>query len=328
MSDYAGAIWSPNNNFFPNTGKKSFVILHGTAGGSSAEEIAAYFKGTEGGSNPVSSHYIVGQDGHVVQTVDEKDGSYANGVVNNDNWTGNPNYYTISVEHVKSDDANATPLTPTQQAASFALIKDICQRNGIGMHDADDTTGITGHFSIDPVNRSRCPGVYPWDELWTYLTGNETQQEETPIMIDTTNPIVAGYFKASSDGKTWTCKNGFIIGGAILDWYKKFGNSGLCGLTHAGLPISNEVGLQNGRVMQRYERLTVFFDPSHTLDQPAGLDSKEQVYIAHIDSGPGQDPRVEDLQDQVAALKSLPATANLQQINTFAGQIVKLSQVQ
>lgn len=118
-------------------------------------------------------------------------------------------------------------------------------------------------------------------------------------MIDVTNPIVASYYKASSDNKTWSCKNGFVIGGAILDWYKSFGNSDLCGLSHAGLPISNEVGLQNGRTMQRYERLTVFFDPSRTLDQPAGLDPKEQVYVAHIDSGPGQDPRVEDLQDQV-----------------------------
>src|SRR2546421_10495869 len=98
MSDYAGAIWVPNDNFFPNTGKKSIIICHATAGGSSAEGIATYFKGTEGSNNPVSSHYIVGKDGHVVQTVAEKDGSYANGVVNNPDWLGNPNMYTISIE--------------------------------------------------------------------------------------------------------------------------------------------------------------------------------------------------------------------------------------
>ena len=174
MVDYAQAIWIPNNNFFPNTGKKSFIILHGTAGGDTAQGIANYFKGTEGTANPVSSHYIVGKDGTIVQCIAEKDGSYGNGIVNNPNWTNNPNYYTISIEHVKSTSDNSEPLTPAQQAASFALIKDICQRNGIGMHDADDKTGITGHFSIDPVNRSRCPGTFPWDALWAYLNGGNT----------------------------------------------------------------------------------------------------------------------------------------------------------
>ncbi|HWS82635.1 MAG TPA: N-acetylmuramoyl-L-alanine amidase [Ktedonobacteraceae bacterium] len=177
MTDYASALWIPNSNFFPDTGKKSFVILHGTAGGSSAQEIAAFFQGTEGSNNPVSSHYIVGKDGTVVQTVLEKDGAWGNGVVTNPNWLGNPNTYTISIEHVKNQkDAsgnfdNSDVLTSEQQQASFALVKDICQRNEIGMHDADDTTGITGHFSIDPVNRSRCPGAYPWDSLWQYLEG-------------------------------------------------------------------------------------------------------------------------------------------------------------
>jgi hypothetical protein len=190
MPDYAKAIWMPNNNYFPDTGKKSFIIVHGTAGGSSAEGIANYFKGTEGGSEPVSSHYIVGQDGTVVQTVLEKDGSYANGVVNNANWTGNPNYYTISIEHVKPDDANATSLTPEQQRASFELIKDICERNGIGKHDADDSTGITSHASIDPVNRARCPGDYPWDTLWTYLQGGQ-QPVNTPPAPPSANQIKA-----------------------------------------------------------------------------------------------------------------------------------------
>ncbi len=171
MSDYSKALWIPNNNYFPNTGKKSFLILHSTAGGSSAQEIANYFKGTEGSNNPVSSHYVIGKDGTVIQTVREADGAWGNGVVTNSNWTGNPNLYTISIEHVKSSTDNSEPLTPAQQAASFALIKDICQRNGIGMHDADNTTGITGHFSIDPVNRARCPGNFDFNALWAYLSG-------------------------------------------------------------------------------------------------------------------------------------------------------------
>jgi hypothetical protein len=172
MPDYASALWIPNSNYFANTGKKRFLILHATAGGSSAENIAAYFQGTEATTNPVSSHYVVGKDGTVVQCIDEKDGAYGNGVVTSAAWAGNPNLYTISIEHVKSSTDNSEPLTPAQQMASFALIKDICIRNGIGMHDADERTGITGHFAIDPINRARCPGNFDWQALWNYLGGN------------------------------------------------------------------------------------------------------------------------------------------------------------
>jgi|ERR1041385_2864138 N-acetyl-anhydromuramyl-L-alanine amidase AmpD len=208
MPDYKSALWMPNSNFFPDTGKKSFLILHSTAGGSSAQGIASYFQGTQDSNNPVSSHYIVGKDGTVVQTVLEKDGAYGNGVVNNPNWTGNPNYYTISIEHVKSQADNSDALTPEQQSASFALIKDICQRNGIGMHDADNNTGITGHFSIDPVNRARCPGNYPWDALWNYL--NSGNQEEQVMAT-----IPAGWH---DDGTTLIAPNGHKVVAGFRGW--------------------------------------------------------------------------------------------------------------
>lgn len=157
-------------NFFPNTGKKYFIILHGTAGGSSALAIAEYFKSTEGSSNPVSSHYIVGLEGEIYQCVDEKDGAFGNGVVTNPNWQGNPNDYTISIEIVKMSKDNSDEMTLPQKGSVFLLTKDICIRNNIGMHDADNISGITGHFSIDPVNRARCPGAFPWDDLWNYLS--------------------------------------------------------------------------------------------------------------------------------------------------------------
>lgn len=349
MTDYPLAIWMPNTNFFANTGKKSFIILHGTAGGSSAQEVAKYFQGTEGTANPVSSHYIVGQDGTVVQTVAEKDGAYGNGVVNSPNWAGNPNDYTISIEHVKSTSDNSEPLTPAQQSASFSLIKDICQRNGIGMHDADDTTGITGHFAIDPINRARCPGNFPWDELWTYLGGN------TPMStIDLTNGTVASHFTGNSDNSMWTCKdNGFIVGHGILDFYRKFGGDAFCGLTYLGLPQSNEktvVGY-SGVSTQEFERACVIYDPQHVLDNPPG---SGPVYLIHTSRDPRnvamgakiadlqqqlnkdtQAQEIATLQSQVATLqaqndqlKSLLDSSNLAKINGLAKQIDALSQVQ
>lgn len=176
MSDQPGAIWMPNANSFSgrNGVRPQWVILHGTAGGSSAQNIATYFASTQGGPNPVSSHYVIGQDGTVVQCVAESDGAWANGYIStgHDAWWSdavNPNNQTISIEHVKSSLDNSDALTPAQQAASFKLIHDICQRWQIPMRRADASGGITGHYSLDPVNRSDCPGPYNWNALWAYL---------------------------------------------------------------------------------------------------------------------------------------------------------------
>jgi N-acetyl-anhydromuramyl-L-alanine amidase AmpD len=191
MTDYAGALWVPNNNAFPNRNGYSprYIVLHSTAGGSSAQAIAEYFASTQGTANPVSAHYVVGIDGAVVQCVNERDGAWANGFVSgqsgtsgdgegngfHDSWWDsgvNPNLISISIEHVKSAVDNSSQLTDAQKQASFKLIRDICQRHNIPMCKADAQGGVTGHYAIDPVNRANCPGSYPWDELWTFLESN------------------------------------------------------------------------------------------------------------------------------------------------------------
>jgi hypothetical protein len=320
-----------NNNCFPGANNPRYVVLHGTAGGTSAQEIATYFQGTATSGNPVSATYVIGQDGTIVQCNNESDGAWGNGVitgtptpnlpfrtigdgVHRDDWwneNANPNNISISIEHCKPDDQNATALTSAQQASSFALIKDICTRHNIPMRFADSSGGITGHFSIDVADRSLCPNTYPWQELWQYLNENE---EET-MSIDITTPGVSQFFKASSDDKTWQCTNGKIIGGAILDFYKSFGDSGLCGLTHLGLPVTSEQGVTGhaGVTVQEFERAGLRYDPQHLVDSPPGAGS---VYVIHTD----QDPRTVALQSQITALNTLPATANLQTINGLVAQ--------
>lgn len=306
MSDYQEALWMPNNNFFPNTGKKSFVICHGTAGGSSAQGIADYFKSTEGGNEPVSSHYIVGLDGTIVQTINEKDGSYANGVVNNPNWTGNPNYYTISIEHVKASTDNSDALTPAQQSASFALIKDICQRNGIGMHDADANTGITSHASIDPVNRARCPGTFDWNALWSYLANGGN-----------TMTIPTGW---TDDGTTLTAPNKIVVVRGFRDFV--LNNS----WDTSDWPLVPEYAANP--VEQSNPSIGAGTAQDFRMSR-LGYTATKGVYKTWI----GQEmewyvKQYTALQAEVAVLQALPASANLQQINTLASQIVKLSQVQ
>lgn len=289
-----------NANCFPgrNGYQPKYIILHGTAGGSNAEAIANYFASTQGTSNPVSSHYVIGQDGEVVQCVSESDGAWANGVLTagHDSWWGssiNPNNITISIEHCNPAQDNSTPLTDAQKQASFALIKDICNRWDIPCKGADADGGITGHFSIDPINRRNCPGNYPWDELWTFLQG------EQRIMID--GKDVASFFVQA--GNNWKCVNGFIIMGAILDFYRSFGNSGLCGLTYLGLPLSNEIIINTvpGHpeiTIQKFERGLVAYDPAHKLDNVPGAGD---VYLLHI---PDLQAQIDKLTKDNAALQS------------------------
>lgn len=172
-ADYPGAIWIPTSHFWGGHGgqKVSWIILHGTAGGSSAQEVAGWFQTN---NPPTSTHFIIGRDGAVVQCVNTSNSAWGNGVESRGHaswWNPgiNPNLQTISIEHVKSDPSNNQSLTKAQQDASFKLVAYLCAKHNIPARAASASGGITGHFSIDPVNRSFCPGTYPWSELFSYL---------------------------------------------------------------------------------------------------------------------------------------------------------------
>jgi hypothetical protein len=164
-----------------------WITVHGTAGFETAQQVAVFFASTASG---VSAHYVIGQDGTVIQCVPEAAAAWANGGVtgtpldtpftgvgdgvHRNTWwspTLNPNLVTVSIEHVKPSTDNSDELTVEQTTASFALIDSICTRWNIPRRVADASGGITGHFSMDPVNRSMCPGPYPWAQLWQYLQG-------------------------------------------------------------------------------------------------------------------------------------------------------------
>jgi N-acetyl-anhydromuramyl-L-alanine amidase AmpD len=245
----------------------AWIVVHKTAGGESAQAVANFFAEDP---QEASTHYIIGQDGAIVQCVLEKDGAAGNccqfpghaaylpANVNMNNWT-------ISIEHVDPSTNNSTSLTAAQQAASFKLIRDICTRHNIPMRSGDASGGIIGHFDIDPVNKARCPGNYPWSDLWNYL-----KEEETPVptTINLTMPVVAGYFQQGA-GEQWQCtKNAFHVQGQILEYYQRLGggtpDAEYCGLSVLGLPTSNEIAIVNapaGYVEQIFERGIVRFCP-------------------------------------------------------------------
>lgn len=170
--DEPTALWIPSANFFSGRNGRAprWLIIHGTAGFTSAQEVGYYFQRAD-----VSTHYTIGRDGTIVQSVRESDAAWANGGVStgHDPWWSrwrNPNYETISIEHVKPSRDNSDEITPIQRETSFRLIANICARHAIPRCAADAAGGITGHASMDPVNRLYCPGPYPWDDLFAFLT--------------------------------------------------------------------------------------------------------------------------------------------------------------
>ena len=281
-----------------------YLVLHGTAGGTSAEGVGEYFKGTVGSSNPVSSHIIIDQQGDVTQGVPLSLAAFGNGVIGAGHASYipdnvNPNLYTASIEFVKASTDNSDPLTAIQAQVGFEVIKCICDTYNIPKRAGDANGGIIKHADINPVDRARCPGTFDFDALWAYL---QQPQEGTTMSIDLTNGAIASHF-SGTDNTMWTCKdNGFIVGHAILDFYRSFGGTALCGLTYLGLPTSNEQGVGHpGVVYQRFERGILAYDAQKILDNPPGSGS---VYLMHIDSGIGQDPRIAQLQSQITDLQS------------------------
>lgn len=321
--DEADATWIPSPNYgqLGDASHKKYVILHATAGMNSAANVAYWFANPQ---SAVSAHYIVGLQGEIVQCVRESEAAWAEGYVSGtplqggiglpvwgdgvhrDPWwaqTLNPNLICISIEHVKPSLDNSDAITAAQQAASFRLIRDVCARWHIPMRPADAQGGITGHYSIDALNRARCPGPYPWQALFAYLSAQNAQKEEYMITIEN----ASNFFTSSPDGNYWQCKlNGFVVGNAILAFYRQYGGSAYCGLTYLGLPLSNEMnaGVGPGTTYQFFERGVLAYDPAHKLDNPPGAGD---VYLLKLYEGIGQDPRYVKLLKQYNAL--------IQQIN-------------
>jgi N-acetyl-anhydromuramyl-L-alanine amidase AmpD len=274
-------IWIPSPNFDPGHQgydmSKGFIIVHGTATpGYSAQDTARDFQDP---TKKVSAHYVIGRDGTVIQCVDEANSAWANGGptgtpgiagdgVHHDAWWSqfnrDPNSITISIEHSKWTHHNSDQLTDEQKRASFVLIASICERHGIPKGPATAAGGITGHYSIDPVERYFCPGPYPWDELWAYLKGDE--------MLQITDTFARQYFTevATTPVRRWRCKephhNHDVIGG-ILDFYRKIGGA-------PRLPTSGEIRPDPNLnvVIQEFEAGVIVYDPDHKWGHPAGFE--------------------------------------------------------
>lgn len=187
-------IWKGSPNFSSPQGYKPLAIvdhiMSGTLTGTDS-----WFANS---ASKVSSHFGVGKNGAIHQYVELKNPAWANGSVNKPNWplliSGvNPNYYTVSIEH-EGESGDVMP--EAQYQATLALHRWLIETLGIPV--TRDT--IIGHYRIDSVNKSRCPGTgFPWDRLFKDLQGGNNMLK-VAVLLYTKEDFWAGADVAVKNG--------------------------------------------------------------------------------------------------------------------------------
>jgi thiamine-phosphate pyrophosphorylase len=152
--DYDGASVCPSPSHGARLRPISSLVLHYT-GMPTAESALALL------CNPrseVSAHYVVNEDGSILQLVPESRRAWHAGI---SFWAGETdmNSSSIGIEIVHPGHNDPRPYPAAQIEATAALAKDICRRHAI------PPERVLAHSDIAP-GRKRDPGeFFPWEEL-------------------------------------------------------------------------------------------------------------------------------------------------------------------
>ncbi|MFJ4964249.1 N-acetylmuramoyl-L-alanine amidase A [Streptomyces sp. ADI96-02] len=150
--DYAAATWvgAADANWRradrPDDYPVDRVIMHVTQG--SFDSAVQVFQNP---AHRAATHYIVGQDGRVVQMIRELDVAYQAG-------DRSYNERGIGIEHEGFVD-RPKDLTPAMYAASARLTADICARHGIPV----DREHIIGHVEVPGTDHTDPGPHWDWD---------------------------------------------------------------------------------------------------------------------------------------------------------------------
>lgn len=180
-----------------------------------------------------------------------------------------------------------------------------------------------GGFSLAKAD-AQWASLLRYGQIWIL----QKKEEELMASISLQDARVTAYYEVA--GAMWRCitrgvSYGLLIGNAMLEFYRRYGGEALCGLTYLGLPLSNEISIGQGRTIQFFERGVLCYDPNHTNDNPPGAGA---VYLAHLYTGVGQDPRVADLTKQLAALKVAPPVSLAADAATISKLTSGLTEIQ
>lgn len=219
------------------------ITIHCIVGQRTAKQGCDYFASTD---RQCSANYVVGKDGSIGLSVEEKDRSWCSSSSSNDNRA-------ITIE-VASDTTHPYAVTAQAYNALIKLVADICKRNGIKKLLWKADKSLVGQVSKQNMTVHRwfankaCPGDYLYErhgeiaEKVNALLG-QTQQTTTPA-----NPSSPS---TTDTGKTiWD----FLIGKGL----NAYAVAGIMGNLQAESAL-NPQNLQN-----TYEKKLGYTDSTYT----------------------------------------------------------------
>ena len=149
---------APSPNFGERRGGRGIdmIVLHYT-GCPSAESAELWMCSPE---SQVSAHYLVEEDGTIVQLVAEAARAWHAGVAH---WAGeddvNSRSIGIEIQNAGHECGAPPPYPEAQMAAVEALVADIVRRHGIAPER------VVGHSDVAPVRKADPGEHFPWARL-------------------------------------------------------------------------------------------------------------------------------------------------------------------
>lgn len=223
------------------------ITIHCYVGQVTAKSGCDYFATTD---REVSSNYVVGNDGSIGLSVEEKDRSWCSSSRDNDNRA-------ITIE-VASDTAHPYAVTAKAYAALIELVADICKRNGIKKLLWKGDKSLIGQVDKQNMTVHRwfankaCPGEY------LYTRHGEIADKVNAILgAAESKPVVSEPTTAADNPSTiWN----FFKGKGLND----FAVAGIMGNLYA------ESGLKPTNLQNSYESKLGYTDDTYTAAVDSG----------------------------------------------------------
>ena len=149
--DSALATWSGSPNHNPR--RPLLVVLHHTA--TPSFESALKTLKTENSGGPVSSHYLLGRDGRLLQLVSEDQRAWHAG---GGTWGPHRDLNSLSVG-IEIDNDGQEPFPDRQIEVLLALLRDITTRHRI------PPRMVVAHADVDPIRKVDPHPGFPWARL-------------------------------------------------------------------------------------------------------------------------------------------------------------------
>ena len=203
-STLAGYTRITKNRTSPRNHKIDTITIHCYVGQVTAKQGCDYFATTD---REASANYVVGKDGSIGISVEEKDRSWCSSSPPND-------HRAVTIE-VASEDKHPYAVTDKAYAALLDLVTDICRRNGIKKlvwstnknERVNHLNGCNMTVHRDYANKA-CPGDYLYNRHGAIAAevnrrlGDSAAEPETPSSgTGTLYKVQTGAFKQKSNAQ-------------------------------------------------------------------------------------------------------------------------------